>query len=73
MPGLSGIELQCRLIAQGSTMPVIFITAHIDAGIRTRALTAGAVCFLGKPFNEECLIKCLDTALSGLGTRAAPQ
>jgi FixJ family two-component response regulator len=66
MPGLSGIDLQSRLIAQGRTMPIIFITAHTDERTRSRALSSGAIGFLGKPFNEGCLIKYLDTALSGL-------
>jgi FixJ family two-component response regulator len=73
MPGLSGVDLQRRLIAQGYTMPIIFVTAFTDERTRERALTAGAVGFLGKPFNEECLIECLNTALSGQDTRAAPQ
>jgi FixJ family two-component response regulator len=71
MPGLSGIELQSRLIAQGCTMPIIFITAHADERTRLRALSAGAIGCLGKPFDEECLIKCLDTALSG--SKGRPQ
>jgi FixJ family two-component response regulator len=70
MPGLSGIDLQCRLISQGHTMPIIFITAHADERTRSRALSSGAIGFLGKPFNEGCLIKCLDTALSGFKDRA---
>jgi FixJ family two-component response regulator len=69
MPGLSGIDLQSHLIAQGHTMPIIFITAHADEMTRSRALSAGAIGFLGKPFNEGCLIKCLDTALSGFKGR----
>jgi FixJ family two-component response regulator len=63
MPGLSGIELQRRLIAQGTDMPVIFITAFPEEATRSCALTAGAVGYLGKPFSEESLLKCLDTAL----------
>jgi FixJ family two-component response regulator len=63
MPGLSGIDLQRRLIARGVHMPTIFITAFPEEGTRTRALMAGAVGYLGKPFSEESLLKCLDTAL----------
>jgi len=73
MPGLSGVDLRCRLNAQGRAMPTIFITAFADETTRARALDAGAVGFLSKPFNEECLIRCLDTALNGLNTGAAPQ
>jgi FixJ family two-component response regulator len=63
MPGLSGIELQCRLIADGRHMPIIFITAFPDERTRARALGAGAVGFLTKPYREESLIECLDQAL----------
>jgi FixJ family two-component response regulator len=71
MPGMSGVDLQCRLIAQGRTIPIIFVTAFTDESTRARALTAGAVGFLTKPFSEESLIRCLNTALNGLATRAA--
>jgi FixJ family two-component response regulator len=63
MPGLSGLELQRRLIAQGTNMPTIFITAFPEEATRSSALKAGAVGYLGKPFSEESLLKCLDTAL----------
>src|SRR5216684_5775838 len=63
MPGLSGIDLQSWLIARGVQMPTIFITAFPEEGTRLRALTAGAVGYLGKPFSEESLLKCLDAAL----------
>ena len=64
MPGLSGIDLQRRLIADGHHMPIIFITAFPDERARARALGAGAVGFLMKPFREESLIECLGQALS---------
>jgi FixJ family two-component response regulator len=63
MPGLSGVELQSRLIAQGNRTPVIFITAFPDEQTRERAMSVGAVGFLSKPFKEECLIRHLDAAL----------
>jgi FixJ family two-component response regulator len=63
MPGLSGIDLQSWLIARGIQMPTIFITAFPEEGARLRAMTAGAVGYLEKPFSEESLLKCLDTAL----------
>jgi FixJ family two-component response regulator len=65
MPGMSGVELQDRLIAGGQRIPVIFITAFPEENIRARALEAGAFGFLSKPFNDECLIACLDEALKG--------
>jgi FixJ family two-component response regulator len=64
MPGMSGVDLQDRLIADGNDTPVIFITACFDEIARTRALEAGAHGFLRKPFSEESLIECLDSALS---------
>jgi FixJ family two-component response regulator len=71
MPGMSGVELQCRLIAQGRAIPTIFITAFADESTRARVLTAGAVGFLSKPFNEESLLNCLDKALNGLPRAAS--
>ena len=69
MPGLSGIDLQRGLIARGVEMPTIFITAFPEEGTRLRALTAGAFGYLGKPFSEESLIKCLDKALGRSGEK----
>jgi FixJ family two-component response regulator len=65
MPGLSGVELQSRLIAQGNCTPIIFITAFPEQRIRTRALEAGAVGFLSKPFDEDRLIEYIHAALNG--------
>ena len=67
MPGVSGVEMQDRLIAEGHRLPVIFITAFPEDRVRERALEAGAIGYLSKPFNEEHLIGCLDKAL---GNRA---
>jgi FixJ family two-component response regulator len=63
MPGMTGIELQGRLISQGHSLPIIFITAFPEIKARTQALAAGAVGFLSKPFNDENLITCLNEAL----------
>ena len=63
MPGMSGIELQSHLIAQGRSVPMIFITAFPEESIRSRALKAGAVCFLSKPFDGTILIEGIDIAL----------
>lgn len=64
MPGMTGIELQGRLIAQGHQVPVIFVTAFPEGKTRGRALAAGAIGFLDKPFNDNKLIACLHEALS---------
>jgi FixJ family two-component response regulator len=63
MPGLSGIDLRRDLIARGIKMPTIFITAFPEEGARLRALTAGAIGYLGKPFSEDSLLECLNRAL----------
>jgi FixJ family two-component response regulator len=63
MPGMSGIELQRRLITEGNCLPIIFITAYPEAKVRTRAMQAGALGFLRKPFNEKDMITCLAKAL----------
>jgi FixJ family two-component response regulator len=67
MPGMSGVDLQARLLTQGYHVPFIFITAFPEKTIRARALKAGAICFLTKPFDRQTLIRCLDTALERHG------
>jgi FixJ family two-component response regulator len=64
MPGMTGLDLQARLIADGYRTPIIFMSAFTDARARARALAAGAVGFLNKPFEERALIECLDAALA---------
>jgi FixJ family two-component response regulator len=71
MPGLSGVELQDRLIADGHRMPVIFVTAFPDESLQGRVLKTGAIGYLPKPFNEDRLIECIDAALKGLNGRSA--
>jgi len=73
MRGVSGVELQSRLIADGYRLPMIFITAFPEAPIRARALEAGAFGFLSKPFNDEHLIGCLDRALKSRDAEGAEQ
>jgi FixJ family two-component response regulator len=63
MPGMNGVELQGKLIAQGYHLPFIFMTAFPEIRARTKALAAGAIGFLAKPFNDEMLISCLSKAL----------
>jgi FixJ family two-component response regulator len=67
MPGMSGVDLQAWLLAQGYRVPFIFITAFPEETIRARALKAGAICFLTKPFDRRTLIRCLDAALEKHG------
>lgn len=64
MPGMSGLELQLKLNADHQKIPIIFITAHGDEDIRLRAMRAGAVEFMAKPFDDVALIECVRAALS---------
>lgn len=63
MPGMSGVELQTLLIAEGRHTPFIFMTAFHDEGVRARAMKAGAICFLSKPVDGQILIECVYKAL----------
>jgi FixJ family two-component response regulator len=63
MPGMNGLEVQDRLATSGNAVPVVFITAHDEVGVREKALAAGAVAFLRKPFDDELFIKTLEAAL----------
>jgi FixJ family two-component response regulator len=63
MPGMNGLEVQELLVRSQNPLPVIFVTAHDEVRIRERALRAGAVAFLRKPFNEEVFVKTLNEAL----------
>jgi FixJ family two-component response regulator len=63
MPGISGLELQARLNAEGHRIPIIFITAHGEENMRMQALRAGAVEFLAKPFDDEILLDRVRAAL----------
>jgi FixJ family two-component response regulator len=64
MPGLSGVELQDRLIADGHRVPVIFVTGFPDERLQGHVLKNGAIGYLRKPFNEDRLIACIDAALA---------
>jgi FixJ family two-component response regulator len=68
MPGLSGIELQSKLIAEGHHIPVIFITAFADEKTQARALEAGAYAYLIKPFDEDDLLEGIRRALQPRNT-----
>jgi FixJ family two-component response regulator len=63
MPGMSGVDMQSRLIAGGNHTPIIFVTAYPDEKIRAKALAAGAIDYLIKPCDGATLIRCVETAL----------
>ena len=64
MPGMSGLELQAKLKAERCRIPIIFITAHGDAEMRTLAMRDGAVEFLTKPFDDAVLLEIVHAALA---------
>jgi FixJ family two-component response regulator len=63
MPGLNGLDLQDHLIARGHRIPIIFLTGYPDDSVRARAIKAGAVDFLVKPFKPDHFVGCIDKAL----------
>jgi len=63
MPEMSGMHLQEALKAAGHDLPIIFITAHDDPDIKERALRAGAVAFLRKPFEDTLLFDAIHRAI----------
>jgi FixJ family two-component response regulator len=64
LPGLSGTDLQKCLSVAGYRTPVIFITAYDVPTVRKRALAAGAIAYLTKPFDDDVLVDCLQSASS---------
>lgn len=64
MDGIGGVELSQILRERGDDTPVIFITAFPDERIRERVMAAGAIGFLGKPFEGQALIDCIETAIA---------
>ena len=63
MPGLSGLELQARLAKSGRSIPIIFITGHGTVPMSVKAMKAGAVDFLQKPFDDQELLDAINHAI----------
>ncbi len=63
MPGMSGLALLTKLRELGSNIPTIFLTGHGDVPMAVRALKAGAIDFLEKPYNDQALLDCIHNAL----------
>lgn len=63
MPGMSGLELQKKLLEADITLPVIFITGHADVPMAVEAVKQGAVEFIQKPFRDQELLDCINTAM----------
>jgi FixJ family two-component response regulator len=73
MPKMSGLDLHNNLSRLGKEIPTVLITAYPSDDIRARALEAGVICFLPKPFDESDLLNCIRTALDrAKGNRGAP-
>ncbi|RZN09821.1 DNA-binding response regulator [Bradyrhizobium genosp. SA-3] len=71
IPGLSGPDLQARLIASGSMLPIVFLTGHADTPTTVRAIKAGAEDFLTKPISSEQLLDAIERALASQQTARA--
>ncbi|TGN89955.1 response regulator transcription factor [Bradyrhizobium yuanmingense] len=71
IPGLSGPDLQARLVASGSMLPIIFLTGHADTPTTVRAIKAGAEDFLTKPVSSEQLLDAIERALASQRTARA--
>ena len=64
MPGMSGLDLQAHLAREDSRLPVIIITGHGDVAMAVKAMKAGAVDFIEKPFHDEDLLSSIRNALA---------
>lgn len=64
MPGMSGLQLQQRLIKQPYALPIIFITGHGDVPLAVRAMQNGAMHFLEKPLDDQLLLDAINAALA---------
>jgi FixJ family two-component response regulator len=63
MPEMSGLELHSHLVASGDSIPTILMTAYPDDNMRTRALEAGVICYITKPFSKDTLLNCIRAAI----------
>lgn len=70
MPDIDGLEVQARLAQQGILIPVIMLTGHGDVTLAVRAVKAGAIEFLEKPFERSALLHAIDEALDQAGRNA---
>ena len=72
MPGMSGLELHNWLITSGHRIPTMFVTAFPDTRVLDRAMQAGAVCCLSKPFDRNDLLGCIRSALDARNANGKP-
>jgi FixJ family two-component response regulator len=64
MPGLSGLDLQSRLMEMGLDLPIVFMTGHGDIPMAVQAMKAGAVEILTKPFRDQDMLDAIQQALA---------
>jgi len=64
MPGIGGLELQRLLAARDHRIPIVFMTANAGEDVSAKAMEAGAVAFLHKPFSQESLLRAVRSALA---------
>lgn len=69
LPGMSGLELQRRLVDESRHLPIIFMSANNEPSVRARALRGGAIAFLLKPFDEEALWSAVESLSIAPGER----
>jgi FixJ family two-component response regulator len=69
LPGVSGLDLQTQLANSGIRIPIVFMTGHADVPMSVRALKAGAIDFLTKPFRSQEMIDAVNAALATDRTR----
>ena len=67
MPGMDGLEVQRAMADQGVSLPVIIMTGHGDVGLAVRAMKAGAIDFIEKPFEKATLMSALEQGFSRIG------
>jgi len=63
LPGMNALDLQQRLIARPTPLPIVFVSAHEEAAMRAMALRAGAIAFLKKPFDNSTLLDALNRSI----------
>ena len=73
LPGVSGLDFQTQLARAGINMPIIFMTGHGDVPMTVRAMKAGAVDFLTKPFRDQDMLDAVTAALERDRTRRAAE
>ncbi|MGZ6075502.1 MAG: response regulator transcription factor [Isosphaeraceae bacterium] len=69
LPGMSGFELHSRLAAEPNRLPVVFISAHDEPEVENKAIQAGAIAYLSKPFEDDALLNAVQTGMDLLKDR----